>query len=47
MWGGVFPKRVQSKWSSSAVDKDVCDLLALEDDRDALDLVLYTYARMD
>ena len=43
MWGQLFPKR----GPCSAVDKDICDLLALEDDRDVFDLVLYSYMGMD
>ena len=47
VWGELFPKRGQSEWSCSLVDKDVCDLLASEDDCDVLDLVLYPYMGMD
>ena len=47
MWGKLFPKRGQLEWLCSAVDKDVCDFLASEDERDVLDLVLYPYAGMD
>ena len=47
MWGKLLPKRGQSEWSCSAVGKEVCDLLALDDDPDVLDLVLYPYIGMD
>ena len=47
MWGELFPKRGQLRWSCSAVSKDVYDLLALEDDCDVLILVLYPYVGMN
>ena len=34
-------------WPCSVVVKGICDFLALEDDRDVLNLVLYPYAGMD
>ena len=40
MWGKLFPKRGQSEWLCSAFDKDVCELLTLEDDHDVLDILL-------
>ena len=47
MWGKLFPKRGQLEWPCSVVNKDFCDLLALEDDHDVLDLVLNPYVGMD
>jgi hypothetical protein len=43
----LLPKKGQLEWSCSAVGKYVCNLLALEDDQDFLDLVLYPYIGMD
>ena len=40
-WGQLFPKGGQLEWMCSVVDKDICDLLAIEDDHDVLGLVLY------
>lgn len=47
MWGQLFPKRGQSEWSCSVVEKGICELLASIDERDVVDLVLYLYAKMD
>ena len=40
-------KMDQSKWPCSIDRKEICDLLALEDDRYVLDIVLYRYVGMD
>ena len=37
-----FPRRGQLEWLCSAINKDICDFMALEDD-----LVLYLYVGMD
>ena len=44
MWGQLLPKRGQSELLCGVDDKDVCDLLAEEDEHDVLDFVLYPYA---
>ena len=43
----MFPKRRQSNWSCYMVGKDIYDFLAIEDDCDVLDLVLYMYVGTD
>ena len=47
MWGKLFPRRGQSEWPCSVVDKGIFNLLDSKDDHDVLDIVLYLYMEMD
>jgi hypothetical protein len=46
MWGKLMPKRGQYEFPISLVGREVCDLLASEDNH-VLDIVEYLYMGMD
>jgi hypothetical protein len=46
MWGKLIPKKGQLEFPISLVGRDVCDLLASEDNH-VLDIVQYLYVGMD